>query len=226
MQSEKDYSESVPYMLYTENNTQVDIGFHEVQLNSTNRDFPEHPRIGFNLIFVQNDSLYVRQNDSMRVEKIKTLDDEHTPGVFEVYNLRTPKLNNDYDESYLQWKPICYTSEVRVVEASVDVWSYPLEHLKPSKFRESLKGSLLLWSYFGENRISSQLVESLNISFGTQQDGFYTKTKHISWYSCYYILTLRLFLEIFFIFLLPFVLGLFLPVLVYRRKTMFLLWCF
>lgn len=107
MKSSTGYSDVLPYMLYTENSTQVDIAFNDVQLNDTQHPFPSHPRIGFKYILVQ-DEIVGNTSARMRLDRNKTLDDEHTPGVFETFSVRTPILNA-WDESFIQWKPICYT---------------------------------------------------------------------------------------------------------------------
>jgi len=111
------------------------------------------------------------------LEVSKTLDDEHSPGVFEVYNVKTPAKG--FDQSYLQWKPICYTAEVRDVIDSVDVVAYNLQTASSVLHDDNIHDSIL-WAYFG-SEIDSMTLEAMNISFGTQGDGFYNKTKHISW---------------------------------------------
>lgn len=178
MKSSNGYSDVLPYMLYSENSTQVDIAFNDVQLNLTETDYPGHPRIGFKYLVVQGAHLKDLKNERMRLERTKTLDDEHTPGVFETLSVRTPILNKT-DQSFIQWKPICYTGEVRDVIDSVDVWSYPLQNASSVNGDDNVQDSIL-YSYYGAD-VDSMLLEAVNISFGTQQDGFYNKTKHISW---------------------------------------------
>jgi len=113
----------------------------------------------------------------MKLEVTKTLDDEHSPGVFEVFNIRTPAKG--MDQAYMQWKPICYTAQVRDVIDSVDVVSYPLQHASSVLHDDNIHDSIL-WAYFGDD-IDSMTLQAMNISFGTQGDGYYNKTKHISW---------------------------------------------
>jgi len=61
----------------------------------------------------------------------------------------------------------------------VDVWSYPLQNASSVNGNDNVQESIL-YSYYG-SEVDSLLLEAMNISFGTQQDGFYNKTKHISW---------------------------------------------
>lgn len=178
LKNTEDYSSVLPYMMYNENSTQVDIAFNDVQLNTTVQEYPLHPRVAFKYIFVQDNGNRNESAGNMTLEKSKTLDDEHSPGVFEVFNVKTPKKG--FDQSYLEWRPICYTSEVRDVIDSVDVIAYGLQKASSVLNDDNIQDSIL-WSYFGPE-IDTLTLEAMNISFGTQGDGFYNKTKHVAWY--------------------------------------------
>jgi len=118
------------------------------------------------------------KNDTMRFYDVATLDDEHTPGVFNTINLRTPVLG-EYDQSFLQWKPISYTKTVRDITDSIDVTSYGLQP-NSANFNDCVLTSSLLCAYYG-TLLDELVVQSANISFGTFKDGFYNATPHISW---------------------------------------------
>lgn len=178
MKNTEDYSTVLPYMMYNENNTQVDIAFNDVQLNATADEYPKHPRVAFKYILVQDNGDRNESAERMTLDVSKTLDDEHSPGVFQVYKVKTPKKG--IDQSYLEWRPICYTAEVRDVIDSVDVVAYPLRNNISSALHYDNIQDSILWSYFGPE-INNLTLEAMNISFGTQGDGFYNKTKHISW---------------------------------------------
>lgn len=177
MKNTEDYSTVLPYMMYNDNNTQVDIAFNDVQLNVTEDEYPKHPRVAFKYILVQDNGDRNESAGRMKLEVSKTLDDEHSPGVFEVFHIKTPVKG--IDQSYLEWRPICYTAEVRDVIDSVDVVAYALQNASSVNHNDSIQDSIL-WSYFG-SEIDSLTLEAMNISFGTPRDGFYNKTKHISW---------------------------------------------
>ncbi|CAL8073062.1 unnamed protein product [Orchesella dallaii] len=177
MKSTEDYSTVLPYMMYNENSTQVDIAFNDVQLNTTAEEYPNHPRIAFKYIMVQDNGNRNAEAGKMHLDVTKTLDDEHSPGVFEVYSVNTPAKGSD--QSYMQWKPICYTAEVRDVIDSVDVVAYSLQNASSVLHEDNVQDSIL-WSYFGAE-IDNVTLQAMNISFGTVGDGFYNKTKHISW---------------------------------------------
>jgi hypothetical protein len=66
----------VPHMLHTENSTQVDIILDHIQ---TNRTF-SYSRFAIELLAVGGGDPEI----PMFVDPKKSLDDEHTPGIFEV----------------------------------------------------------------------------------------------------------------------------------------------
>jgi len=154
------------------------VAFNDVQLNLTESEYPSNPRVGFKYILVQDQYLTKNNPEQMRIDRVKGLDDEHTPGVFETFSVRTPTLNHT-DQSFIQWKPICYTGVKRDVIDSVDVWAYPLKNASSVQGDDDIQDSIL-YSYYGKE-IDKLLLESMNISFGTKGDGYYNKTKHISW---------------------------------------------
>lgn len=66
----------VPHMLHTENSTQVDIILDHIQTNQTF----SNSRFAIELLAVGGGDPEIH----MFVDPKKSLDDEHTPGVFEV----------------------------------------------------------------------------------------------------------------------------------------------
>ena len=162
--------------------SQIDIAFSNVQMNYPEPN-PPATRIAFNFVLLQeadagNVDSGNKTNPEMRLDTIASLDDEHTPGVFNTMNLRTPILGL-FDQSYLQWKPICYIGPVRDITNSIDVSSYDIKPVNLTAENSTLENSIL-WSYYG-TRLHSLVLQSTNISFGTEKDGWYNKTPHISW---------------------------------------------
>jgi len=168
------YSDILPYMLHNGNISQIDIDFENVALNKTIKNLKK-TRVGFELVFAQERE---SQFESMKLVKDKALDDEHTPGVFETYSIRTPILNI-YDQAFLQWKPVCYDAKVRDISDSIDVISYEIQGNTTDITSVAVMNSTIKY-YFG-NRTNEILIQFANVSFGTQQDGFFEKTRHISW---------------------------------------------
>lgn len=172
-------------MIHNANNSQIDISFHDVKMEYPKPNFIAE-RIGFGFTIVQQKDNNSSQVETMRSEKIKSLDDEHTPGVFEMYRIRTPTMGPSHEESYLEWKPICYTASTRDITNSIDVHLYGLKN-ETTTFSspfEAVKSSILM-SYYGQTSFSEPhsdlLINYFNMSFGTNKDGFYNKTPHIAW---------------------------------------------
>lgn len=75
-----DHSDTVPHMLHTENSTQVDIVLDHIQIS----DMFSNSRFAIELLAVGGGDPEI----PMFVDPKKSLDDEHTPGIFEVKNYR------------------------------------------------------------------------------------------------------------------------------------------
>lgn len=87
--AEEDHDVEFPHLLHSVNATQVDIEF--VKLTSTPAGpspLPhiKHPRIAAEFLLVANES----NQKSYAVSSRKTLDDEHTPGIFELIDIISP----------------------------------------------------------------------------------------------------------------------------------------
>lgn len=81
----------VPHMLHTENSTQVDIILDNIQ---TNRSFSKS-RFAVELLVVGGGDPEI----PMFVDPKKSLDDEHTPGIFEVIKFHVGICDDLIDES-------------------------------------------------------------------------------------------------------------------------------
>lgn len=66
----------MPHMLHSENSTQVDIILNNLQTNSSFKS----SRFAMELLLVSES----KTRTGMIVDAKKSLDDEHTPGIFEV----------------------------------------------------------------------------------------------------------------------------------------------
>lgn len=170
------YGDILPYYRHNANSSQVDIALNKLNVNGS---LTAHSRIGLGYLFVQQLPTHQQGNttDAERIQyKVtKTLDDEHSPGVFEMVSLRTAVVNS-YDQCYLEWKPVCYTAEVRDIVDSLDVHTYPLRDDYPVRLDDTA-----LWSFYGKYSFSTLVAQRANISFGTKGDGFYNSTPHVSW---------------------------------------------
>lgn len=80
-----DHGVDFPHLLHSENSTQFDLVFNGLSVNSSFK----HPRFAAEFVIVSEEPKL--QNYSFGVHSKKSLDDEHTPGIFEIVELASPK---------------------------------------------------------------------------------------------------------------------------------------
>lgn len=133
----------------------------------------KNPRIAFELFMVSSEN---KTEGSYTMNRVRNLDDEFTPGIFDVYNLVSPRSVNDIKGSFIQYRPVCYVSKARSVSSSTESrHGYPTnieDKGDPFKFT-------LPFAFHGYG-IHSRLHQAINITFGVPGDGFYSKTNYIS----------------------------------------------
>ncbi|XP_026333413.1 glycosylated lysosomal membrane protein-like [Hyposmocoma kahamanoa] len=160
----KDFAVELPHLIHTANSTLVDLNF----VNLTSSEEFKAPRFAVRLRMASRDP----NTDSMRYYMRKSLDDEHTPGVFEVMELKTPESYYNGDGGYIQFRPVAYTQPARGVASSTIV------HV--SNFvNSSLSWPSTMRVFF--DSVSPLLVQDMVISFGETGDGFYTKHNYTGW---------------------------------------------
>lgn len=155
-----DHGWNYPHLLHNSNGTQLDIVFDKFKV----RKAFKAPRFAVELAFMTSDSKLT--NNSFRMSRRRTLDDEHTPGIFELDNLQS-------QSGYFEFRPVAYTHPERDVSTSTDTHFGPLMCPQDMWFESSLA-----FAYFGYSQ--NHLVQAANISFGMTNDGFYTKSNYTS----------------------------------------------
>lgn len=157
---DKGHGGNYPHLLHNSNNTLIDVVFDKFKLKKSFHS----PRLAIEMIFATTDSK--ESNATFHITKRRTLDDEHTPGIFELDTLLSPK-------SYVIYRPVSYTKKIRDVSDSTDT------HLGPiSDPNDPFMYKSLIYAYFGYNQ--QHMVKATNISFGAINDGFYSKTNYTS----------------------------------------------
>lgn len=119
------------------------------------------------------------ENYDSQLNKVKTIDDEYTPGVFVTYTMRSAD-SPSYGGNFLQWKPVCYTSTDRTTESSTESVQDINDDLISNDNRTGEIDSSLAYAYYGEDA-NDMLRGWLNVSFGLAEDKFYQKDKFLSW---------------------------------------------
>lgn len=116
---------------------------------------------------------------SFNLHKRRNLDDEFTPGIFDVYDIVSPRSSNDSRGAFFQYRPVCYTTKWRTVSDSTelrqgDIFNFNNNEKDIEKFQYTLP-----YSYYGYT-LGSKIAQGTNITFGMHGDGFYSKSDYIS----------------------------------------------
>lgn len=164
--STRDHGMEFPHLLHSSNSTQVDIVFNNVSSKF------DRPRFAIELLFVVSEQAVAGAD--FQVTKRKSLDDEHTPGIFEIIDVLSPGAFKFSTGGYIEYRPVSYTHPERDVSTSTET------HQSEPKSIESPANELkatLAYAMYGQ-KLDSLLVQGMNISFGLSGDGFYTKTNY------------------------------------------------
>uniref|UniRef100_A0A182QFW4 Lysosomal transcription factor n=1 Tax=Anopheles farauti TaxID=69004 RepID=A0A182QFW4_9DIPT len=164
--STKDHGMNFPHLLHSSNSTQIDIVFN----NITNRFV--NPRFAIELLFVVSEQAVV--GSEFEVTKRKTLDDEHTPGIFEIVDVLSPGAFTFSAGGFIEYRPVSYTHPERDVATSTETrQSQPVTVQSPAAALQTT----LAYALYG-SKLDSLLVQGMNVSFGVSEDGFYRKTNY------------------------------------------------
>ncbi|XP_023944089.2 glycosylated lysosomal membrane protein B [Bicyclus anynana] len=162
----KDYAVELPHLIHTANSTQFDVSL----VNLTSTPGYNASRFALHLLLVSTDSA----TETMRYTMRKSLDDEHTPGVFEVIEIKTPALHNYAIGGYLQFRPVGY------VQAERGVASSTIAHVSYFN-RTSLPVRSTMKTFYDEFGRANLLVQDMMVSFGEGGDGYYAQHNYTAW---------------------------------------------
>lgn len=182
----RQYDLTSPHLLHSENGTQVALMLDQLNCTSAAEGDSAKRRQRFALEWFQVANETRRSNDAaaaeFAVQHRRVLDDEHTPGVFELRDIVSPATQHFSNGSYVHFRPVSYTSVTREMGASTAVHVQRPQNVTDAVQRLSDGGSLA-WSFYGyalgaENAV---LVQAYNVSFGEAGDGFYAKSHLNTW---------------------------------------------
>ncbi|CAF1381874.1 unnamed protein product [Adineta steineri] len=105
--------------------------------------------------------------EGSRIFSSKFIDDQYTPGIFNVYQLRTMDSSNP---ASMLWKPVVYQSEDRTIEQNTLMQVYEIDN-NFTLDKENDQGIFFAL-------LSKPKVSAFNISLGQANDGFFTKTNY------------------------------------------------
>lgn len=153
--------------MHTADSIQLDIIADKIQ-----NKYYSSPRVAIELMIVSSEN---KKEGSYKMERIRNLDDEFTPGIFDVYNLLSPRSDNDTRGAFIQYRPVCYTSRYRSVSYSTESRHGNPQLSETDDFEYSLP-----YNFFGMTSLNDHLKQAINITFGMPDDGFYSHTNYIA----------------------------------------------
>ncbi|XP_041980924.1 glycosylated lysosomal membrane protein-like [Aricia agestis] len=158
-----DAAEELPRLVHTANSSLVDI-----RLARLPTSYPA-ARYALRLALVSTDDVA----DTMRLERRKSLDDEHTPGVFEIDEILSPALHGRGAGGYVQFRPVGYTQPRRTVASSTLVHVADFDRI-------SIPRHSTLRLFYGA-AFDAVLAQTALVTFGDSGDGFYAKSNYTDW---------------------------------------------
>uniref|UniRef100_A0A224XHJ0 Putative lysosomal transcription factor n=1 Tax=Panstrongylus lignarius TaxID=156445 RepID=A0A224XHJ0_9HEMI len=162
-----EHSSLQPHLLHTTNATQIDVILDKLQVKYGKS------RYSLGLLIASTD----QKHSNLTQIKRKSLDDEHSPGIFTLGEVLTPVNVSSDKGGYLQWRTVAYTSSGRLMTNSTNVIETRARHVEFPVERLNLT---VVGSYFGEE-LNLLPVHEMFVSFGAEEDGFYSKTGYLSW---------------------------------------------
>ncbi|XP_026749870.2 glycosylated lysosomal membrane protein A-like [Galleria mellonella] len=162
----QDYAVDLPHLIHTSNSTLIDVNL----VNLTCSEDYQASRFALHFLLVSTD----RKNDTMNYTMRKSLDDEHTPGVFEIVEIVTPASRRRGVGGFLQFRPVAYTQPQRGVSVST---SAHVSHFN----RTELRNDSTLKTFYRHFDRDNVLVQDMVVSFGDAADGYYKQQNYTSW---------------------------------------------
>jgi Lysosomal transcription factor, NCU-G1 len=165
------HGDDLPHLYHGSDSIQIDL----IAKNLNYMNYSS-PRIAVEYLIVSSEN---KSEGSFKLKKRRNLDDEFTPGIFDVQDIVSPRSAKDGRGSFFQYRPVCYTSKDRTVSDSTE-----LRQGKISSFNKNQKdiekfAYTLPYSYYGYS-LGSKVAQGMNITFGVPADGFYSRSNYVS----------------------------------------------
>lgn len=120
-----------------------------------------------------------KSEGSFKLNKRRNLDDEFTPGIFDVFDIVSPRTNNDSRGAFFQYRPVCYTTKGRTVSDSTEVKQGEILSFNNNQKQIESFFYTLPYSFYGYT-LMSRIAQGSNITLGLTGDGFYSKSNYTS----------------------------------------------
>lgn len=174
----------LPHLLYTPDSAQLELIFDNFNLNITNETMEwENARWGMDVMVFSSEHKTGegKQEDfGIKFHTQKSLDDEHTPGVFDLDQMTTAGARAENKTGgYLQWRPVSYLSTKREI-SSATTPNLNTSFQELSNLTDPLKASLAYAVLGNKLNLTGAAITSF-ISFGQPKDGFYRSANFTTW---------------------------------------------
>lgn len=178
----RQYDLDSPHMLHSENGTQIDAVLE--RLNASDGGDVDRQRFAIEVVQIATEprtpeNLTEEYLGDYLVQRRRSLDDEHTPGVFELVDILSPAARANGSGSYVHYRPVSYRGEERDMGGSTDVHCGRPRNVSGDGAAERLMGSMA-WSFYGYGW-ERWLAQAYNVSFGRSEDGWYAKSPMNTW---------------------------------------------
>lgn len=150
-----------------------------MQIDMVTKDFLSNyssPRVAIKFLIASSEA---KAEGKFRLNKRRNLDDEFTPGIFDVYDIVSPRSFNDSQGAFFQYRPVCYTTKDRTVSGSTELKQGDIKNFTNDEKMVEEFLYTLPYSFYGFT-LASHVVEHTNITFGSSGDGFYSRTNYTS----------------------------------------------
>lgn len=126
-------------------------------------------RYAFSIAFLKP-----KGTDAPKYETSRSIDDEHTPGIFKLWKLSL-KTGKEGKGFFACWKPVAYSKSSRTHDDQTFSHNFPSQD----------EGTLGKNATYPRTILSSLLNEidgyTMKVSFGQSKDEWYQKTRYRSW---------------------------------------------
>lgn len=165
------HGDDLPHLYHSSHSIQIDL----IAENINNQNYSS-ARVAVEFLYVTSEK---KSEGTFQLNKRRNLDDEFTPGIFDVYDVVSPRSNNDSRGAFIQYRPVCYTTKWRTVSDSTElrqgnITSFNNNAKDIDKFQYTLP-----YSYYGF-ALGSILAQGSNVTFGVPNDGFYSRSNYTS----------------------------------------------
>lgn len=103
------------------------------------------PRIAIEFLMVSSEN---KSEGTFKLNKRRNLDDEFTPGIFDVYDIVSPRSSNDSRGAFIQYRPVCYTTKGRTVSGSTELKQGDIRSFNNNEKIDQFQNTLP-FSYYG-----------------------------------------------------------------------------